>query len=96
MEIIYTVHGIVQGVGYRNFVTRVAKANGIKGGVRNTEDGSVEIIAFGEKKNLEQFEAQIKISDKYGPQVMQVEKVVKAADDELSYSDFLIWRDKKL
>ncbi len=95
MEIIYIVHGVVQGVGYRNFVRNIAKRNGIRGGVRNVADGSVEIVAIGKKGNIEQFEAQIKISDKYGPQVMQVEKVVKASEDELAYEDFLIWRDKK-
>lgn len=38
------VSGIVQGVGYRLFVVRVARAMGIRGFVRNLPDGMVEVV----------------------------------------------------
>jgi len=48
-----TVKGHVQGVGFRFFVSRTANSLGLKGFVRNLSDGSVEIIAEGEKAMLE-------------------------------------------
>ena len=39
------VHGIVQGVFFRKFTQQKANEIGIKGSVRNAEDGTVEIEA---------------------------------------------------
>jgi len=43
----YRVHGRVQGVGYRYFVQNAATRLGIRGWVRNLDDGSVEVYAIG-------------------------------------------------
>jgi acylphosphatase len=43
----YVVHGRVQGVGYRYFVQQVAGSLGMKGWVRNLDDGGVEVYAVG-------------------------------------------------
>ena len=48
----YVVRGRVQGVGFRWFVHREAAALGLKGWVRNTEDGRVELVAAGEPEKL--------------------------------------------
>ncbi len=44
----YLVKGRVQGVGFRWFVQREAAEIGLRGWVRNTDDGHVEIVAAGE------------------------------------------------
>jgi acylphosphatase len=49
------VRGFVQGVGYRDYVSRVAARFGLKGYVRNASDGSVETEAEGERRDLEMF-----------------------------------------
>jgi acylphosphatase len=49
----YLVKGRVQGVGFRWFVHREAEPLGLKGWVRNTEDGHVEVVAAGEPEELE-------------------------------------------
>jgi acylphosphatase len=48
------VHGQVQGVGYRFYVRRQAAALGVRGYVRNLPDGSVAVVAEGERLVLEQ------------------------------------------
>ena len=67
-----TIHGKVQGVFFRDFVNKTANALGIKGWVRNTPQGSVEIIAEGEKSKLEKLISECK----KGPQYSSVEKVL--------------------
>ena len=49
------VQGIVQGVGFRYFVLRTARAAGLTGFVKNLRDGSVEILAEGPREELERF-----------------------------------------
>jgi acylphosphatase len=46
------VHGVVQGVGFRFFVARHARALGLTGYVRNVPGGMVEVWTEGEKGKL--------------------------------------------
>jgi len=46
------VRGIVQGVGFRPFVYRLACRHGLSGTVSNSSDGVI-IHACGEKKDLQ-------------------------------------------
>ncbi len=42
------VSGLVQGVGYRAFAARAALNHGVVGGVRNLDDGRVELEVEGQ------------------------------------------------
>jgi acylphosphatase len=46
------IHGRVQGVGYRYFVKECADRTNLYGWVRNRFDGTVELIAEGDKSDL--------------------------------------------
>ena len=48
-----TVHGRVQGVGYRYFVVSEAGALGLTGWVSNEYDGTVRCVAEGPRSGLE-------------------------------------------
>ena len=49
----FLVKGRVQGVGFRWFVQREAAELGLRGWVKNTPDGHVEVLAAGEPDQLE-------------------------------------------
>ena len=49
------VSGIVQGVGFRPFVYRIAVKNGLVGYVRNRGDAHVEIVVEGKRSDVESF-----------------------------------------
>jgi acylphosphatase len=55
----FVVTGRVQGVGYRNFVERMAGEIGVDGYVRNRRDGSVEVFAMGKPDLLKQLRAAL-------------------------------------
>jgi acylphosphatase len=55
----YLVKGRVQGVGFRWFVHREAAALGLRGWVRNTESGHVEVVAAGNEANLERLQTAL-------------------------------------
>jgi acylphosphatase len=73
------ITGRVQGVWFRATVKERADELGIKGWVRNTDDGAVEILAEGEEDSLDQFRQWCR----KGPPMAQVE--------ELSEENFF-WR----
>jgi acylphosphatase len=56
----YLVKGRVQGVGFRWFVQREAAELGLRGWVRNTDDGHVEIVAAGEPDVLAELTAELR------------------------------------
>lgn len=53
------IEGHVQGVGFRYFTAITAEKHQIKGWVRNTSNGEVEIEAEGEALNIDAFRKEI-------------------------------------
>ena len=65
------VYGLVHGVNFRYFVQRHADSLGLNGYVCNLDDGSVEVVAEGEKEKLAQLVAKLR----EGPRAARVEGV---------------------
>jgi acylphosphatase len=80
------IFGVVQGVGYRWSMVQEARRLGVRGGVRNCRDGSVEAIVAGPRKALDQ------IIDwaRQGPPSARVTAVDVAAADG-AFESFEAW-----
>ncbi|HXF39143.1 MAG TPA: acylphosphatase [Blastocatellia bacterium] len=68
------MRGRVQGVGFRYFAIRAAREAGVSGTVRNLGDGSVEAIAEGSARAIDQFREALE----RGPSYSHVTEVVEA------------------
>ncbi len=66
-----TVYGLVQGVYFRAFVARRARELDLTGYVRNTREGTVEVYAEGERKQVKNLIDHIRI----GPTAARVDRV---------------------
>ncbi len=66
-----TVYGYVQGVFFRAFVSQRASELGLSGYARNLPSGAVEVVAEGERKQLEKLISYLEV----GPPPAEVEKV---------------------
>lgn len=59
-NILLVVEGRVQGVGFRYTTKQIADEIGIKGTVRNNQDGTVSIEAVGQEEQVNRFIEKIK------------------------------------
>jgi acylphosphatase len=78
MVLHFLVQGRVQGVGFRWYVNREAGELGLRGWVRNTEEGDVEVVASGEEADL----AELRSSLRRGPRGARVDRLVEHYLDE--------------
>ena len=66
----------MQGVGFRWYVHREASQLDLRGWVRNTEEGEVEVVASGTVADL----ANLRASLRRGPRGARVDHLVEAED----------------
>jgi len=82
------VSGVVQGVAFRAYAQHTAEREGLRGGVRNRDDGGVEVEVEGERGAVERLIAALRI----GPPRAQVRDVqVQWESPTGRYADFRIW-----
>lgn len=70
------VKGIVQNVGFRAYVARSAVEIGVTGWVRNVSWDTVEAVAEGDPRQIEQFTQAIK----RGPSASRVDQAIVEAE----------------
>jgi len=78
MVLHFLIRGRVQGVGFRWFVHREASELGLRGWVRNTDTGDVEVLASGTPEDL----ADLRTELKKGSRGSRVDKVIEHELDE--------------
>ncbi len=82
------VAGRVQGVAYRAFAREVASRAGLRGGVRNLDDGRVEVEVEGERAAVEAILDALRA----GPPLARVDRLdVQWHAATGAHSDFRIW-----
>jgi acylphosphatase len=72
--------GRVQGVGFRFTCQHIARGFQVSGWVKNLPDGRVELLAEGEKPELEAFLA--KVAESMGSNIRSVEQREETATGE--------------
>jgi acylphosphatase len=83
MVLHFLIQGRVQGVGFRWYVHREASQLDLRGWVRNTEDGEVEVVASGELDEL----AKLRSSLRRGPRGSRVDRLIEHYLDESEAED---------
>ena len=73
MVLHFLIQGRVQGVGFRWFVHREARELDLRGWVRNTEEGEVEVVAHGTPEDL----AELRASLRRGPRGSRVDRLIE-------------------
>jgi acylphosphatase len=73
MVLLFRVQGRVQGVGFRWFVQREAASLNLRGWVRNTEEGEVEVVASGSVEDL----ATLRSTLRRGPRGARVDHLLE-------------------
>ena len=59
------VSGIVQGVGFRYFVSQQADLLGVDASAENMPDGTVHVVAYGDEDRLLQLVAALRRGNRY-------------------------------
>lgn len=81
------VEGIVQGVGFRPFVYRIAHEHNLRGYVKNLGDAGVEIVVEGNEADIEAFLYDLKHK---APPLAKVEKIRKKEIVPQGFDSFYI------
>jgi acylphosphatase len=78
MVLHFLIQGRVQGVGYRWYAQREAGQLDLRGWVRNTEEGEVEVMASGTAEELAKLRARLRC----GPRGARVDRLEEHTLDE--------------
>lgn len=92
-RVIIRVKGIVQGVGFRPFIYRIANANSLVGYVRNRGDAGVEIVIEGREEDIQKFLYELKWKK---PPIARIDEVILKHSEEMGeFNEFSIYKSVK-
>jgi hydrogenase maturation protein HypF len=88
-----SVTGIVQGVGFRPFIYRIAARNGLAGYVRNRGDAGVEVLLEGDAQSIKKFMNDLTVKK---PPLANIDAVNSTAlSGKNEYRNFTIYKSSK-
>jgi acylphosphatase len=73
-------------VGYRFYVTRVARRLDLKGWIRNLRDGSVESMVEGEKEKIDEWIDDVREGPRYA-EITKIDQETRSFTGQLSDFD---------
>jgi acylphosphatase len=82
----FLVSGRVQGVGFRAFVRKHAKALGLRGYAKNLANGDVDVVAAGPEAAIDTLRAHLR----RGPSWAEVRHVEEREAAPVGYDEFFI------
>lgn len=91
MRLKINVTGIIQGVGFRPFIYRIAVRNRLKGYVRNRGDAGVEILVEGTENKINTFMHELE--EQKPTQIHNILKAVLEGENE--FSEFSIYQSSE-
>ena len=83
----FKISGLVQGVGYRYFAQRSAARHQVVGYVRNMPDGTVEVLAEGSQRSVDEFKHDLAAGPTYAAVDVIEETVLEPSG---TYSSFRV------
>ncbi len=94
MRVKITVTGIVQGVGFRPFIYRIAAKNGLTGYVLNRGDAGVEVLLEGQHASIDNFLHNLQEQKPPQARIYSIKKTILPGQKE--YSNFAIIRSSSV
>ena len=93
MRVKINVTGIVQGVGFRPFVYRIAVQNSLAGYVRNRSDAGVEILLEGKERRIKNF---LRDLNENKPPLARIHDIIKTPlTGKSQHSNFSIYKSSE-
>jgi acylphosphatase len=83
MVVHFLIRGRVQGVGFRWFVHRESAELGLRGWVRNTDAGEVEVVAAGDAETIAELRAELRKGSRGSRVDAVIEHELEEAEGEL-------------
>nr|WP_307774748.1 acylphosphatase [uncultured Cetobacterium sp.] len=80
----FIIKGRVQGVGYRATLTLKAMTLGVKGSIRNLDDGDVEVYVQGNDTEISTFKKYLKI----GSMFSRTDEIIEKTLDLPEFKEF--------
>ncbi len=85
MSLLFLVSGRVQGVNFRGTAKFIAEKYGVFGYAQNEDDGTVTVLAQGEKEGVERFFAEVSSLNR--PNFARVQKTSVIEKKEIKKAD---------
>ena len=82
--------GNVQGVGFRALACRIGSSCQLSGYAKNLDDGTVEIVAEGEREKIDEFCRRIAVKSPIGLFVKKLDTIGREEIQKKSFAGFSV------